>query len=384
MNISRNNNNSSKNIYTQRILSILKEKKAATLYRLKELIEELKSDSNGEANLRACLDDLVASKKIFVSTSKKNNGKLVKLFHLNSTINRKDSNASNISEKVSNRNDGNADEHNDRNSNCDFISITCGNNDGGNGKEEPETVTTPQQQISKPTYIALTEIIVSDDFRCREHEDDETIEAYAETFIKYLKANKRADKVRYEELWGIDHLDYPFPPAWIWREGGQVYLIAGFHRYKAAEKAGQNKLLVKEFKGTKENAILLAMRDNRTHGKRLSYGDLKYCVEKALRLFLDKTPGAIARDLGCSRSYASKIGKELSTSGQLTVPETRKGADGRVRSVKRNAKKSTVAPPSKPAKKPTVTPLEEPESKPKSDPPTNKREATSEPLKPIP
>ena len=263
------------------------------------------------------------------------------------------------------------------------------NNSNQKGKAMQKKEKIEWKSCGKIGYIALTEIVVSDDFRCRESgEDDDTVERYTEVFKGYLKQAKEDDKLLKRGA-NVDNLEYPFPPAWVWRAGDKVYLIAGFHRYKAAEKSRVEKLLIKEFKGTKEEAILFAMKDNRSHGLRLSYGDLKYCVEKALRLLPDKTPGAIAKEIGCHRSYAYKIEKELSTCRQLTEVEKREGADGKVRSVRRKAKKSTIAPPSKPSKKPfvaqpTIAPPEVSDSIPKPDAPNDKREATSEPPKPIP
>ena len=367
---------SNNNIYTQRILSILKEKKTVILFRLKELIKELKGDSNGDANLQACLDDLVASKKIFTSTNRKMNGQLVKVYHINPP---KNCNASNVSEIVSNRNADNADDHNDKSSDCDFISLTNSSNDDSSDQEEPvvpEAATTPQQQTSKAWYIALTDIIVSDNFRCRVQEDEGTVDDYTEVLTGYREARERDES-----------LQYPFPPAWIWYEDGQAYLLAGFHRYKAAIKAKYKKLLVKEFKGSREEAILFGIKDNLKNALRMNYGDWKHCIGKALILFRDKTPGAIAKEIGCHRSYAYRIEKELSTSRQLPKVEERVGADNKKRPVRRNAKKSNVAPPSEPAKKPAVAPPtgalpEAPDSIPKSELPDDKREATTKPPKP--
>jgi len=214
-------------------------------------------------------------------------------------------------------------------------------------------------EYGKPTnkgHIFLADVKVDNTFRCREQEDDDTVESYTEAFTKYIKACKRSEKVRCEDLHTIVNLDYPFPPIWVWHDNGKYYLIAGFHRFLAATKAGLDKILVKEFRGTKEEAILFAMRDNRTNGLRMSYGDWKYCVGKALKLFPDKTPGVVAKELGCSRSYAYKIEKELSTSGQLSSPKQRRGADGKKRSVKRKAKQRPVASVKEPGSEPVLNP----------------------------
>jgi hypothetical protein len=44
-----------------------------------------------------------------------------------------------------------------------------------------------------------------------------------------------------------------------------------------------------------------------------------------------KTQEAIAEHVGCSFQYVSKVQGELSTSGKLILPATRKGKDGKER-----------------------------------------------------
>jgi len=193
-------------------------------------------------------------------------------------------------------------------------------------------------------YINLVDVVLDDTFRCREQEDNDTLESYTEVFRKYIKANKHAEKVRYEQLQFIDNLDYPFPPVWVWQDEGLYFLIAGHHRFLSATKAKMTKILVREYRGTKEEAIKFAITDNHKNGVRLNYGDWKYCITKALILFPGKTAGAVAIELGCGRSNAYKIQKELSTSGQLHNVEERIGADGRKRSVKRNSKQPDLTP----------------------------------------
>jgi len=175
-------------------------------------------------------------------------------------------------------------------------------------------------------FIALSEILQSDTFRCREMENNEAIEAYSEIFTAYKEAKERGEKE-----------DYPFPAIAIWQEDDRYVLIAGYHRFVAAQKAGIDRIFAKVFRGTEEEAVWFAMTDNRKHGLRLNYGDLKYCIEKALQMFPGKTPAVIARELGCSRSYAYRIDKELSASRQVKTGEKRTGVDGKERTVKRKA-----------------------------------------------
>jgi hypothetical protein len=82
---------------------------------------------------------------------------------------------------------------------------------------------------------------------------------------------------------------------------------------------------------TKEEAIWFALTDNRRNGLRLNSRDLKLCITKAIKMFPDKTAAVIAKEIGCSRSYAYEIENQLSASGQLERPKKRTGVDGRKR-----------------------------------------------------
>ena len=223
-------------------------------------------------------------------------------------------------------------------------------------------------EYGKPTdtgHILLTDVLIDNTFRCREQEDDGTVEEYTEVFKEYNKKPSKEEEIALRAGGKVENAVYPFHPVWVWQDGDKYYLIAGFHRYMAAVKAGIEKIRVKEFHGTKDEAILFAMKDNRKNGLRMSYGDWKYCVGKALLLFPGKTAGVIAKELGCSRSYAHKIQKELSTCGQLPRVETRIGADNKERSVQRKIKQSIVSP------------VEEIDHEPMFDLPDNRRKATS-------
>ena len=173
----------------------------------------------------------------------------------------------------------------------------------------------------KTETMPLSEIIQDDKtFRCRKKDDDETIERYADVFTAYKEAVEQGKNP-----------DYPFPAVWVWKdqEVDKYTLVCGYHRYAAALKAGIDTILVKVFEGTKDAAVWVALRDNRKHGLRLKSGDLKDCIKKAIALFPDKSPGVIAKELGCSRAYASRIDKEVSTSRQVNTGEKRHGTDGK-------------------------------------------------------
>jgi len=179
-------------------------------------------------------------------------------------------------------------------------------------------------KVGKAKFVKLSDIVQSDTFRCRKQEDPKTVKKYSRVFKDYIKANKKdKDAV------------YPFPPIHIWLDEDKQYLlVSGFHRFEAAKDAGIVKILAQIVTGTQEEVLMIAMRSNR-YGRKMSADDLRFAIEKALKLCQGITPGVIAKELGCHRSYAYKIEKQLSTSRQLDKPDKRRGADGKERSSKR-------------------------------------------------
>ena len=109
------------------------------------------------------------------------------------------------------------------------------------------TNTNSPSPIDDKGYIALSAIKADKTFRCRMRENRKTVEEYTEVFRDYQNENS----------------EYPFPPVVIWEKKGKYYLIAGYHRYFAAEKAGLDKIRAKVFQGTKEEALIFAIQDNR-------------------------------------------------------------------------------------------------------------------------
>jgi hypothetical protein len=186
--------------------------------------------------------------------------------------------------------------------------------------------------MTQQLFMKLSDITQDDVFRSRVRDDEDTIERYAEKFARYKTAKENGEDPK-----------YPFPAVWVWKHDTTHKKVTGTHRIAGAQLAGLDEILVEEFTGTEDEAIWLAMLDNDENGLQSSYGDLKYCVEKALKRFTDLTAGAIAVKLGCHRSYVHRIESELSTSGQLpdTGKKKRRGANGKEYPVKpKNKKKS--------------------------------------------
>jgi len=182
----------------------------------------------------------------------------------------------------------------------------------GNGNSREAALPAEGEEIE----LDLSRIKQNDTFRCREAEDEETIERYAEQFADYMKAEEQGEE-----------LDYPFPPISVWYDNGQYVLLGGYHRLEAARRAGSKTIMVRVFYGTEGDVFMVAMRDNGKHGLPLRSGDRRLIVMKALQRFPDMSMRAIASGLGCAPSSVSKIANELYDSGQLVRPETKQGLD---------------------------------------------------------
>ena len=209
---------------------------------------------------------------------------------------------------------------------------------GSSKQDEPNHVVVPesqseaQEQMEGSEFMDLSLILASDLFRCRPAEDKATLESYTENFTAYKMAKDSGETIK-----------YPFAPIWIWWDDEQWHLVTGFHRYKAAQQANMDKILVKKFIGSKDEAMMFAMKDNNSHGLRMRHNDWKYCIGKALRLYPDKTTGAVAKELGCPRSTAYRIESELSQMGQLARADKKRGADGKVRTTQPKSKKPSTS-----------------------------------------
>lgn len=196
------------------------------------------------------------------------------------------------------------------------------------------------------TYINLDQITTDADTQVRERINIETVTQYA---------------MRMEE--GDD-----FPPVVLFRENCANYFLAdGFHRQAACKECGFKSINAVVYDGNIEDARWYAIGANKTNGERLQRGDIKRAVEMALSIFLDKSQQEIADHVGCSKQYVSKVKEDVSTSGHVSFPETRKDSLGREQPTTKT--RSTPKKPEKPEKEPEgQTSKEDGQDIPDSDP----------------
>ena len=180
--------------------------------------------------------------------------------------------------------------------------------------------------------IDLADIQRDDYFRCRETDNDAKIREYAELFLENKEAKENNKKPKHN-----------FPPILVWydKESSRYFLLGGYHRIGAAQLAGYDKIEARVFYGSKEDALLLAIRDNSTHGQSYSQGDKKFAIMKALENFHDKRPSSsIADEVGCTFSYVSRVQNEMYGKGLLVRPEKRVGKDGKQYTTARKTSKA--------------------------------------------
>ena len=199
-------------------------------------------------------------------------------------------------------------------------------------KANERSTGTVQQVEETVILIGVADIQKDDYFRCRETDNEAKIREYAELFLENKVAMTKNEKPKHD-----------FPLIWVWYDESRkrYVLLCGYHRLGAFTLAEYDKIQVRVFNGTKEDALLFAIRDNSTHGLSYSPGDKKFAIMKALQNLHDKKPlQTIADKVDCAYSYVSRIQNEMHGKGLLTKPAKRLGKDGKEYSTTRKASKS--------------------------------------------
>jgi ParB-like chromosome segregation protein Spo0J len=160
-----------------------------------------------------------------------------------------------------------------------------------------------QVQASSVAMVPVSSIVVSDSPRSG-GEDLEHVRALAEVL---------AD----------------LPPIVVHRQTMQV--IDGLHRLRAAALCGGAEIAVRYFDGRSEDAYLLSIAMNVTHGLPLSSADRLAAVERFVASYPSWSNRAIAAAVGLSPRKVSEVRRSLA--GQIAEQEGRVGRDGKVRPI---------------------------------------------------
>jgi hypothetical protein len=133
------------------------------------------------------------------------------------------------------------------------------------------------------------------------------------------------------------------PPVDATFDGDQYWLWDGFHRLQAAKKAGKTTISVTVTPGTVEDARWLALAANKNHGLRRSNEDKKLSVEKALRLWPDRSDHVIAEHVGVNHSTVSRHRALLPPGVAMQHLDERTGRDGKTYKTGKRGKRGKQA-----------------------------------------
>lgn len=106
-------------------------------------------------------------------------------------------------------------------------------------------------------------------------------------------------------------------------------VIDGFHRFKAAALRGEDEVAVRFFDGDEDEAFVLAVKLNVTHGLPLALADRKRAAERIIASHPQWSDRRVASVTGISPGTAAEIRR--STVGRSDTDSHRIGQDGRVR-----------------------------------------------------
>ena len=109
------------------------------------------------------------------------------------------------------------------------------------------------------------------------------------------------------------------PPLELFEIEGELTLVAGFHRYKAARQADLETLSCEVRVGTTQEASMHAIASNAKHGARMTRADKRKVIGTLLRddQWATKSNSAIARFVGVDHKTVANVRKELESEGLL-------------------------------------------------------------------
>jgi ParB-like chromosome segregation protein Spo0J len=119
------------------------------------------------------------------------------------------------------------------------------------------------------------------------------------------------------------------PPILVHRDSMRV--IDGMHRLRAAKLRGDDTIEVCFFDGTEQEAFVLAVTANTTHGLPLSLGDRALATERIIASQPTWSDRAIAAAVGIGARTVGNIRRRMQDEVGVEPASARTGRDGRVR-----------------------------------------------------
>jgi len=115
-----------------------------------------------------------------------------------------------------------------------------------------------------------------------------------------------------------------FPPIEIISDGPNFWPWDGFHRIECARRQGQKTIRAYVTKGTLRDAVWKSFGANKDHGLPRQKGAAKKIIKQILtdKNWSKKSLSAIAKHVGTTRQYVTKIKDELSAHGATRLHDT--------------------------------------------------------------
>lgn len=159
-----------------------------------------------------------------------------------------------------------------------------------------------------PAEVGLDEIEVLPELEVREGRDEATVLAYAEA----MEAGAE------------------FPPMTVFRVGERLVLAAGGHRREAYRRRGVSRVAVRVLDGSLDDALAFAIRDNLSHGLRMSNADKRKAVTQVLKnaVLRRKSLREIAALCGVTHPFVARVKAELEDAGRPKPPPATATARG--------------------------------------------------------
>ena len=181
------------------------------------------------------------------------------------------------------------------------------------------------------TLVDISTLTARESHYYREQLDEENIEGLARAYFE----NKVAMDQGKEPIHDI-------PPIKVWcdPDTGEHIPVGGNHRMAGAKRAGFTAIPAIVYHCSADEAFVIGMKDNATHGLKPNKGDLKHIIKKALERFPYKSLRTLAEELKCSLSRVSEVSNELYDCGQLERPKTRIGKNGKEYAVSRRSRRN--------------------------------------------
>lgn len=123
--------------------------------------------------------------------------------------------------------------------------------------------------------------------------------------------------------------DADFPPILVDRQ--TMRIIDGMHRLRAALLKGQQTVPVRYFDGSDDEAFVLAVKANTTHGLPLTLADREAAASRILAAQPHRADRWIASTVGLAAGTIAVIRRQVAAEAGSSEATSRMGRDGRVR-----------------------------------------------------